>query len=216
MYFESRAMAGAELAAKLIGKYRYENTVILALDSGGVAVGYQIAIYLHAKIQQLLTEMVRINDESVNFATVLPGGVVARNPEMSNSEYDYYYSEYMGELDEMLRNAVSKINRSIGADEISPESLRGYNVILVSDGLSSGSVLDAAVTWLKPARTEKIILACPIISVKALDKAHLLMDELYILGTTPNFISTDHYYDDSAPNSAEVKQMLESVVWNWV
>lgn len=217
MYFESRAAAGAKLAAKLINKYRYENTVVLALDSGGVAVGYQIAVYLHAKLRRLLTEVIHISDESVDFAIVLPGGVVAQNPEMSNSEYEYYYGEYMGELDERLRTASSKINQATGTDAISPEDMRGYNVILVSDGLSSGSVLDAAVTWLKPARVEKIILACPIISVKALDKAHLLMDELCILGTTPNFISTDHYYDiDDSPSDTMVKKMLGSTILDWM
>ena len=215
-YFESRASAGAKLASKLIEKYSNEDTVVLALDHGGVAVGYQIATYLHAKLQLLLTEVVHISDESIDFAIVLPGGVVANNPKLSESERNYYYSEYMGELDTKLREARSRINRETDIDEISPESLRDHNIILVSEGLNSSTILDATVIWLKPAHVKKIILACPVISVNALDRAHILMDELCILGTTPNFITTSHYYDnDDVPEKEMIKQMTSASIVNW-
>jgi predicted phosphoribosyltransferase len=217
MYFESRAVAGAKLASELIEKYRYEDTAVVALDRGGVAVGYQIAIYLHTTLQQLLTETVRIDDESVDYATVLPEGVVAKNPDMSESEEEYYYGEYEGQLDDEIREASSKINSMLGdGGDIDPEALRGRNVILVSDGLSSGTILDATIEWLKPIRAEKIILACPIISVAALDRAHILVDELHLLGVTPNFISTGHYYDnDDEPNLDMAKKMINATILGW-
>jgi len=216
MYFVSRAAAGAKLAAELLAKYRWENSAVLALDAGGVAVGYQIAIYLHCALRRLLTETVRIEDESVDFATVLPGGVVAKNPELDEVTQDYYYGEYAGQLEEDLREATSRIDRELGADEISPENLRGYNVILVSDGLNDGASLDAAMTWLKPARVEKVILACPVISVSALDKAHILVDELHILGVTPNFISREHYYDDDdTPDDKMISRMMNATILDW-
>jgi predicted phosphoribosyltransferase len=217
MYFESRAIAGAKLAAELLDRYRYENTAVVALDNGGVAVGYQIAIYLHTTLQQLLTETIRIDDESVDYATVLPAGVVAKNPEMSESEQTYYHSEYAGQLDNDIREASTKINRMLGdGGDINPEAMRGRNVILVSDGLSSGTILDAAIEWLKPIHAEKIILACPIISLAALDKAHILVDELHILSVTPNYISTEHYYDqDDTPSAEMVKKMIDATILNW-
>jgi predicted phosphoribosyltransferase len=217
MYFESRAIAGAKLAAELLGKYRYENTAVVALDQGGVAIGYQIAIYLHTTLQQLLTETIRINDESIDYATVLPEGVVAKNPDMSESEEEYYYGEYAGQLDDEIREATTKINRMLGdGGDIDPEALRGRNVILVSDGLSSGTMLDATIEWLKPVRAERIILACPIISVAALDRAHILVDELHILGVTPNYISTDHYYDnDDVPDHDMAKRMINATILGW-
>jgi predicted phosphoribosyltransferase len=216
MYFESRAVAGAKLASELINQYRFADTAVLALDQGGVAVGYQIAIYLHSTLRRLLTEPVRIEDEGLDFAMVLPGGAVAPSPDMSESEYQYYYGEYAGQLDEMLREASSRINRELGADEISPENMRGRNVILVSDGLNRSTILDAAMTWLKPARVEKVILACPIISVNALDRAHILVDELHILGVTPNFISTEHYYDiNDAPDKKTAASMIDATILGW-
>jgi predicted phosphoribosyltransferase len=216
MYFESRAIAGAKLASELLSQYRYADTAVLALDSGGIAVGYQIAIYLHSTLRRLLTETVTITDERLDFATILPGGVVAKNPELSESEQDYYYSEYLEELNELLRQAASRVDAALGAEAISPENMRGRNVILVSDGLENGTILDAAVTWLKPVKVEKIILACPIISLAALDKAHILVDELHILGTTANYISTSHYYDlDDVPSDETAYRMIDATILGW-
>jgi predicted phosphoribosyltransferase len=217
MYFESRAVAGAKLAAELIDKYRWLDTAVLALDKGGVAVGYQIAVYLHTTLQQLLTETIHIADESIDYATVLEGGVVAKNPELTESERQYYYSEYAGQLDDEIRQASSRINRMLGdGGEVRPEILRGRNVILVSDALNSGTMLEATTEWLKPLRTEKLILACPVISVPALDKAHILTDELHILGVTANFISTDHYYDtDDVPDEKMAQRMINATILGW-
>lgn len=217
MYFESRAVAGAKLASELIDKYRYEDTSVVALDIGGVAIGYQIATYLHTTLQQLLSETIRIQDESIDYATVVEGGVVAKNPEMSQSESDYYYGEYQGQLEDAMREASSKLHRMIGdGGEIDPRALKARNVILVSDGLAKGITLDAATKWLKPVGARKIILAAPIISVPALDKAHILVDELHILAVTPNYISTEHYYDtDDLPDKNMSRQMINRTILGW-
>lgn len=210
-------MAGARLASELIETYRFQDTSVLALDGGGAAIGYQIAIYLHTTLQQLVSETVRINDESIDYATVLPNGMIATNPELSESETEYYYSEYKGDLDDQLREANSRLNRLLGdGGDIDPQALWGRNVILVSDGLSSGTPLDAAVEWLKPVGVKKVILAVPIVSLAALDKAHILVDELHILSVTPNYIKTSHYYDiDDEPDNQMVQDMMNSTILGW-
>lgn len=217
MYFESRAIAGARLASDLIDSYRYEDSAVVALDAGGVAVGYQVAIYLHTTLQILISETIRIKDESVDYATVIEGGVVARNPDLSESESEYYYGEYQGQIDNDLREANSRIHRMLGdGGDINPDALRSRNVILVSDGLSSGTMIDAAVEWLKPIGVKRIILAVPITSVAALDKAHILADELHILSVTPNYISTDHYYDvNDIPDDRMIKRMVNTTILGW-
>ncbi|MCL2037892.1 hypothetical protein FWG95_02725 [Candidatus Saccharibacteria bacterium] len=217
MYFESRAVAGAKLAAELIDKYRWLDSAVLALDKGGVAVGYQIAVYLHATLQQLLTETIHINDESIDYATVMQGGVVAKNPELTEAQSQYYYGEYAGQLDDEIRQASSRINRMLGdGGEVRPEILRGRNVILVADALNSGTMLEAAVEWMKPLRTARLILACPVISVPALDRAHILVDELHILGVTANFISTDHYFDNNdVPDEKMAQRMIDATILGW-
>lgn len=216
MYFKSRAEAGAKLATELIKKYRYDNAAVIALSEAGTAIGYQIAIYLHAALRRLLMETIHIDDESIDYATVLPGGVIAVNPTMSDSEQQYYYGEYAGLIDQHMREAILRIDRELTPAEISPENLRGYNVILVDDGVSNPTVLEAALFWLKPARVEKVILATPIISVPALDKAHVLFDELHILSVAANYLDTQHYYDvDDRPDEAMAERMIDATILDW-
>ena len=216
MYFESRAEAGVKLANELLPLYRYENTVVIALSEAGVAVGYQIAVNLHAALRRLLMATIHIDDESVDYATIMPGGVVAVNPAMSESEQQYYYGEYAGWLEEQIRQGIMQIDRQMDPDEISPENLRGYNVILTDDGIDNPTKLEAAKTWLKPARVDKVILACPVISVPALDAAHILFDELHILGVAANYLSTDHYYEqDDRPDDEMAKRMIGVTINNW-
>lgn len=216
MYFESRAEAGVKLANELLPLYRYENAVVIALSEAGVAVGYQIAVNLHAALRRLLMTTIHIDDESVDYATIMPGGVVAVNPAMSESEQQYYYGEYAGWLEEQIRQGIMQIDRQMDPDEISPENLRGYNVILTDDGIDNPTKLEAAKAWLKPARVDKVILACPVISVPALDAAHILFDELHILGVAANYLSTDHYYEqDDRPDDEMAKRMIGVTINNW-
>lgn len=216
MYFKSRAEAGVKLADELMSLYRYENTVVVALSEAGVTVGYQIAVNLHAALRRLLMTTIHIDDESIDYATVMPGGVVAVNPALSNSEQQYYYGEYAGWLEEKIREGILSIDRQMGPEEISPENLRGYNVILTDDGIDNPTKLQAAITWLKPARVDKIILAAPVISVPALDVAHVIFDELHVLGVAANYLATDHYYDeDDRPDDQMARQMIQATITNW-
>lgn len=216
MYFKSRAEAGVKLADELMPLYRYENTVVVALSEAGLAVGYQIAVNLHTALRRLLMKTIHIDDESIDYATIMPGGIVAINPSLSESEQSYYYGEYAGWLEEQIREGILSIDRLMGTDEISPENMRGYNVILTDDGINNPTKLEAALTWLKPARVDKVILACPVISVPALDRAHILCDELHILGVAANYISTEHYYEeDDAPDSELARRMIDVTISNW-
>lgn len=205
-----------KLADELMPLYRYENTVVVALSEAGLAVGYQIAVNLHTALRRLLMKTIHIDDESIDYATIMPGGIVAINPSLSESEQSYYYGEYAGWLEEQIREGILSIDRLMGADEISPENMRGYNVILTDDGINNPTKLEAALTWLKPARVDKVVLACPVISVPALDRAHILCDELHILGVAANYISTEHYYEeDDAPDSDMARRMIDVTINNW-
>jgi len=94
--------------------------------------------------------------------------------------------------------------------------LREHNVILVADGLPNGSSLDTAIEYLKPLNVLRIILATPIASVAAVDRAHLLADELHILGVTDNYLDTNHYYEvNNVANREETLKLLNDFVLKW-
>ncbi len=216
MYFESRAEAGVMLADQLLA-YRYENTVVVALSDGAVRVAMQIASELHATLTLMLMEPIDVPGEGETFGNLDQDGVFVYNGMFSTGQIEDYYIEFHGYLEDKKREKMSVINKLLGSEGIVDESiLREHNVILVADGLPNGSSLETAVEYLKPLNVLKVILATPIASVTAVDRAHLLADELHILGVTDNYLDTNHYYEVyDVPDREETLGLLKDFVLKW-
>ncbi|HYG84218.1 MAG TPA: phosphoribosyltransferase family protein [Verrucomicrobiae bacterium] len=216
MYFKNRQEAGQQLAAQLL-QYRYENSVVLALSDGAVQVGEQIASQLHCILTMLLLEKIDIPGESLVFGNVNQNGSFTYNGAISAGEIEAYYTEFHGYLEEQKREKFQHINRLLGDGGIlSSDMLRDHVVILVSDGLSTGASLDAAADFLKPIRIARLVIATPVASVEAVDRMHILADELHVLGVTDNFISINHYYDENdIPTHEQTIQKINQIVLNW-
>ena len=217
MYFSSRLEAGYRLAQELIGSYRYENSVVMALTDGAVQVGRQIATELHCPLTLLLSEAIPLPGEGTDFGTLNQSGRFTYNGLFSAGEIEDYYSEYHGYLEDQKREKMSKMNQLLGAGGIvSEEILRGQNVILVSDGLPSGISLDAAADFVRPLKISHLIVAAPIVSVNATDRAHILCDEIHFLAVTDNYLDTNHYYDtNDIPSHEATIAELNEIVLNW-
>lgn len=217
MYFESRAQAGQILAAQLVERYRYENCVVVALSDGAVQVGEQIAGALHCILTMLLVEDIDVPGESLNFGGVSQNGAFTYNGMFSAGEIEEYASEFHGYLEEKKREAFQKMNRLLGdGGIIDNDMLRDHTVILVADGLDSGVSLDVAVDFLKPIRIRKLVVATPIATVPAVDKMHMLADELHVLDVKQNFMGINHYYEQNdIPSHEETVAKINQIVLNW-
>jgi predicted phosphoribosyltransferase len=94
--------------------------------------------------------------------------------------------------------------------------LRDHIVILVADGLDNGASLDVAVDFLKPIRIRKLIVATPVATVPAVDKLHMIADELHVLDVKENFMGTNHYYEQNdIPSHEDTIAKINEVVLNW-
>lgn len=217
MYFGSRSQAGQYLAQALTAKYRYENCAVLALSPGGVLVGEQIAAQLHAPLMMLLTESIDIPGENAVLGAVADGGRFAYNSEFSSGELEAYTSEFHGYFDDKRREAFSRINRLIGDGGVVDEALLvDRNVMLVSDGFYDLGVVDVAMNFLKPIRTGRLVFAAPVATIPAVDRLHIVADELHILDVKENFLGVNHYYDDNTiPETEELVARISQIVLNW-
>ena len=217
MYFENRAWAGYELAKQLYDAYRYEDCVVVALSDGAVQVGEQIAASVHCLLTMLLVENIEVPGEGLSFGGVSQEGNFTYNGMFSAGEVEEYSSEFHGYLEEQKREAFQKINRLLGdGGIIDRDMLRDRVVILVSDGLDNGASLDVAVNFLKPIRTKKMVVAAPFASVPAVDRLHVLADELHILDVKDNFMGIDHYYEhNDVPSHEDTIAKINNIVLNW-
>ncbi|MBI4101153.1 hypothetical protein HY441_01605 [Candidatus Microgenomates bacterium] len=217
MYFRDRHEAGAKLAAEL-RHYRYENTAVLALSDGAVLVGDEIARALHCTISLLLTEPITLKDiggETIGvidqagtftFNNLIPAGLLE---EIMAENRTVVEEEKMKKL-----HAMTKLLSEHGLAE--PQLFYGHNVIIVSDGLKSGLALEAAVNFLKPIKTGKLIGAAPLASVQAVDRLHVLCDEIHVLSVVDNYLDTNHYYkDNTIGDTKAIIDSINRVVMRW-
>lgn len=213
MYFHSRVEAGQKLAAELL-PYASQNCVVIALSDGAVTVGEQIAAALGCKLTMLLTESIKLPGERVDIGTVTQDGSFVYNNMFSTGEIEEYYGEFHSYIDDQKREKFAKMNRLLGGGGLlEDDMIKDHVVILVADGLRSGVSLLAAAQFLKPLRIKRLIIATPIASVPAVDRMHILADELHCLAVTENYINTNHYYDvNDLPGRDEILAKIKSAL----
>jgi len=137
--------------------------------------------------------------------------------DLTEGERADYYGEFHGYIDDQKREKTAKINRLLadgGALDI--RLLQEHVIILISDGLKDDQVLDAAAEFLKPVKVKRLVIAAPVASVAAVDRMHILADELHVLSVTENYLDTAHYYDiDDVPTHDQAVKIINEIVLNW-
>jgi len=205
------------LAAQLAKKYRYEDCAVVCLSDGGVMVGSQIAVELHTILTMLLTAEVDLPMEPEPIGGVSQDGSFSYNSFYFPGEVDELTAEYYQYIEQEKLIKIHEMQQMIGPGGlIRRDLLKGCNIIIVSDGLKSAFTLDIAMQYLKPVAVKNIIVATPLASLKAVDRMHILADEIYCLNVVEDFISTDHYYDtQDVPSHEKVIETIEKIILNW-
>ncbi|HET7060432.1 MAG TPA: phosphoribosyltransferase family protein [Candidatus Saccharimonadales bacterium] len=217
MYFASRLQAGRMLANQLAKKYRYENCAVVALDDGGVMVGAQIAARLHCVLTLLMSEEIMLPREPDALAGITAGGAVAYNKRYSEGEINELLGDYYNVVEQQKLTKMHDMNRLLGSGgTIDKRLLKGRDVIIVTDGLKTGFPVDLAAEFLKPVSIEKLVVATPFASVQAVDRMHVLADDLYCLNVIEEYLDTAHYYDkQDIPDHQKIVKILEEIILKW-
>lgn len=216
MYYKNRVEAGRRLARELEA-YKAKNSVVVALSESSVLVAVQIAMELHANLLLFLTRDIKLPGEPQAVAAVSSAGSFGYNDNLSEGEIADINGEFHNFMDQERFKRMHEINMLVGSDgEIDKKLLRHRNVILVADGMSDGFTLSLAHQFLHTVAIKKIIVAVPVASVPAVDKMHVVADELYVGGVTDNFLSIDHYYEQNHDLSIDsIMKILRNVSLTW-
>lgn len=216
MYFKNRAIAGKKLADKML-KYQKDPVAVVALSEGSVIVAAQVAMRLHGSLSILLTEDIFLPGEHEPIAAITSAGTFTKNRMFSVGQLEELLMDYRNFVEEQRLQSFHHLNMLMSHEgEIKKEYLRRHVVILVSDGLINGFSLDVAYDYLKTIAIKKLVVATPVASVKAVDRMHLVADDIYCLDVKPNYISTDHYYDDNyIPQQEKMYKIMERISVNW-
>lgn len=213
MYYRSRAEAGEKLAERLL-KYQDDKCSILALNDGGVIIGSRIAAALKCPIMLLEVENITVPGEFDPLATMNQEGGLAYNTKYAQPVVDEFESEYHHYLEEEKIEKMYEMSVDMSLNGlVRRDLLNGHCIILVSDGINGAAALDAAVYFLKPVKAKKLIVATPLADIYAVDRMHLMADDVCVLDVVANFMDINHYYDNnSMPEHASILKTIRDIV----
>jgi putative phosphoribosyl transferase len=187
MYFQDRKDAANRLASSL-SRYTDDDVVVAS----------EIGAQLRSRTTTLISKALNIPGERQEFGSVDQAGKFSYNSALTEGERDHYEGEYHNVFEAEKIKKSHDINVEISKRGLfSRDEFLDKIVILVADGLDETSVLDSSLEYLKPVRLKKLVAAVPVASVAAVDRMHITCDEIHCLSVTENYLSADHYYDDT-------------------
>ncbi|MYZ47995.1 phosphoribosyltransferase family protein [Propylenella binzhouense] len=206
--FADRRSAGIALAGTLKEK-GYTDPVVLALPRGGVPVALEIARALEAPLDLLLVRKIGVPWQPELAAAAIVDGSppdVVRNEEVIRAAR-------LGpdEIKEGAEAEAREIERRRAAYLAGREPLpvAGRTVIVVDDGIATGTTVRAALVALRRRGPSRLVLAVPVAPAETLAELAPLVDEIVCLATPEPFWAIGAHYDDfSQLEDEEVVAML--------
>jgi len=194
MQFKDRTDAGRQLARRLM-LYRDENPVVLALPRGGVPVGFEIAQALDAPL-----DVVAVRKIGAPLQPELGVGAVVDgvSPEVVLDQRimrEIGVTEY--DLREQIDMELAEIRRreTLYRGDRPPPRVRDCTVIVVDDGIATGSSVRAVLRALRRADPRRIVLAVPVGPPESIESLRPEADEVVCLVQPPWFRAVGQFYE---------------------
>lgn len=206
--FADRREAGAELARRIKRIPLREPVIVLALPRGGVPVAYEVARALRAPLDVLVVRKIGMPGQpELAIGAIASGNIIVRDPRAAIAFGPD--TATFAALAERERAELARRERTYRG-VAPPLKLNGMTVVLVDDGLATGSTMLAAVRSARQAGAASVIVAAPVAS----DSASALLggeaDALVLLEIPPELHSVGEWYEEFAQlEDAEVRLLLQ-------
>jgi len=207
MYFLDRYDAGRQLAGQL-GRYAdRDDVVVLALPRGGVPVAFEVAQTLNAPLDVFLVRKLGVPDqEELAMGAIASGGVRVLNEDIVRALG--IPPEVIDAVTERERRELERRQWAYRDDRPTPD-FRDRIVILIDDGLATGSTMRAAVAALRKRKPGWIVVAVPVGAADTCADLTREADEVVCLRKPEPFFAVGAWYEDFAQTTdQEVRDLL--------
>ncbi len=207
MFFRDRHDAGRQLAQKLACYAHVPDLVVLALPRGGVPVGFEVATALHAPLDIFLVRKLGVPGQpELAMGAMATGGVRVLNQEVVD-----VFAIPEDVIDTVAAEEQKELRRrelSYRGDRLAP-AVEGRSVILVDDGLATGSTMRAAVAAVRQQQPARIIVAVPVAAPSTCEELRGEVDDLICVLTPEPFQAVGLWYQDfSQTTDDEIRALL--------
>jgi len=209
MLFRDRADGGQQLLTRLGAYQGRPDVLVLGLPRGGIPVAHEVAQGLGAPLDVFLVRKLGVpGQEELAMGAIASGGVRVVNDDVVDalgipaSAIDRVAAE---EARELQRRETEYRGARPAPD------VRGRTVILVDDGLATGSTMRAAVAALRALGPARIVVAVPVAAPATCDDLRREVDEIVCFATPEPFMAVGRFYDDfSQTTDDEVRALLRA------
>jgi putative phosphoribosyl transferase len=208
MLFRDRTDAGRLLAAKLTAYADRPNVLVLALPRGGVPVAFEVAQALHAPLDIFLVRKLGLpGHEELAMGAIASGGVRVLNEDVVRTLR--IPSDVIEAVTAKERQELERRERSYRGNRPAPD-VRDRTVILIDDGLATGSTMRAAVAALRKQGPARIVVAVPVGAPETCAEFQDEADEAVCALTPQPFHAVGMWYGDfSQTTDEDVHDLLE-------
>lgn len=201
MMFRDRVHAGQLLAEALTKYADRDDVIVLGLPRGGVPVAFEVAKRLHAPLDVIVVRKLGMPGwEELAMGAIATGGVRVINDEVVRgagiSKHDIE-AAVGTQLKELHRRELAYRGHTDAPD------VEDKAVILVDDGIATGSTIRAAVQALREQAPSEIIIAVPTAAPDTCAALEPLVDELIALSQPDHFRSVGQWYEDFGQTTDE-------------
>jgi erythromycin esterase-like protein/predicted phosphoribosyltransferase len=209
MRFRNRAHAGQQLGDKLSNYAGRSDVLVLGLPRGGIPVAFEVARRLKAPLDVWLVRKLGVpGHPELAMGAIAEGAIeilstnLIRTLGIPRSAVEQVAIRERLELER--RDSMYRGGRR-------PPVVRDRTVILIDDGLATGSTMQAAVVALRQQAPSRIVVAAPVGAKDTCQQLGLLADEVVCVSTPEQFDAVGLWYEDfSQTSDEEVKQLLAS------
>src|SRR4051794_38932474 len=205
--FRDRAEAGRLLAERLHQYAGRDDVAVLGLPRGGVPVAFEVARALGAPLDVFLVRKLGVpRHEELAFGAIATGGTRVLNEEVVESLG--IPLEWIEAIDAKERRELERRDRAYRGERPPPD-LAGRTVILVDDGLATGSTMLAAVRAVREDDPAKVVVAVPIADPEVCAGLEAVADEVVCASTQRPMRAVGAWYDDfSQTTDDEVRELV--------
>ncbi len=199
--FQNRCEAGRLLALRLRPYHERSQTVVLGLPRGGVPVAYEIARSLNLPLSVCLVGKLGLP----SYPELAMGAISSTGVRIINYSVINAYQIAASTIDEVTRRKQQELNQKyqLYCQDMPPLSVEGQTIILVDDGIATGSTILAAIQCLRPQRPQSIVIAVPVIQSAILRMLETVVEKIVAICVTDNLQSISLWYEDFAQVSHE-------------
>jgi predicted phosphoribosyltransferase len=198
--FADRVDAGRRLS-KALKDYKEKNTIILAIPRGGVVVGFEVADALNVPLDVIIPRKIGApGNPELAIGAVMEDGTIIMNEELTG--FLQVSEDYIKEESGSQRLEIERRLKFYRGDAPYP-NLKDRVVVMVDDGIATGSTMKAAVASVRKKGARAVVIAVPVGPSSTVEELKREADHVICLQSPESFMAIGQFYENFNQTSDE-------------